>query len=116
VQIACSSEEYGLVLPTRRRSREDNPLRPLSPYAVSKVAQDLLGYQYFQSYGLKADAHARLQPHRPRRGDVFVMSNFAKQIAEIEAGFRSRCSGSATSTRCATSPTCATWCAPTGWR
>ncbi len=70
IQIACSSEEYGLVLPDEVPIKETNPLRPLSPYAVSKVAQDYLGYQYFQSYGIKVDAHARLQPHRPapRRG------------------------------------------------
>ena len=54
VQIACSSEQYGLVLPDETPIKETNPLRPLSSYAVSKVAQDLLGYQYFQSYGLKA--------------------------------------------------------------
>ncbi|HYN20804.1 MAG TPA: GDP-mannose 4,6-dehydratase, partial [Thermoanaerobaculia bacterium] len=53
IQIACSSEQYGLVLPGETPIKETNPLRPLSPYAVSKVAQDYLGYQYFQSYGLK---------------------------------------------------------------
>ncbi len=47
-----SSEEYGLVHPDELPIKETNPLRPLSPYAVSKVAQDMLGYQYFKSYGL----------------------------------------------------------------
>jgi len=47
-----SSEEYGLVCEGELPIRETNPLRPLSPYAVSKVAQDLMGYQYFKSYGL----------------------------------------------------------------
>jgi GDP-D-mannose dehydratase len=47
-----SSEEYGLVLPDELPIRETNPLRPLSPYAVSKVTQDLMGYQYFKSYGM----------------------------------------------------------------
>jgi GDP-D-mannose dehydratase len=47
-----SSEEYGLVYDDELPIRETNPLRPLSPYAVSKVAQDLMGYQYFKSYGL----------------------------------------------------------------
>ncbi len=45
IQIAGSSEEYGLVLPDEVPITEDNPLRPLSPYAVSKVGQDLLAYQ-----------------------------------------------------------------------
>ena len=47
-----SSEEYGMVHEDELPIRETNPLRPLSPYAVSKVAQDLMGYQYFKSYGL----------------------------------------------------------------
>lgn len=88
IQIACSSEEYGKVLPDEVPIKETNPLRPLSPYAVSKVAQDLLGYQYFQSYGLKAIRTRGFNHTGPRRGDVFVTSNFAKQIASIEAGLQ----------------------------
>ena len=53
VQIACSSEEYGLVLENELPIKETNPLRPLSPYAVSKVGQDYLAYQYFKSFGFK---------------------------------------------------------------
>jgi GDP-4-dehydro-6-deoxy-D-mannose reductase len=88
VQIACSSEEYGLVLPDEVPIKETNPLRPLSPYAVSKVAQDLLGYQYHRSYGLKTIRTRGFNHTGPRRGDVFVNSNFARQLAEIEAGER----------------------------
>lgn len=86
VQLACSSEEYGLVLPHETPITESNPLRPLSPYAVSKVAQDFLGYQYFRSYGLRAVRTRGFNHEGPRRGEVFVMSNFARQIAAIEAG------------------------------
>lgn len=86
IQIAGSSEEYGLVLPDEVPIREDNPLRPLSPYAVSKVAQDLLAYQYFKSYGLRTIRTRGFNHTGPRRGDVFVTSNFAKQIARIELG------------------------------
>ncbi len=86
IQIACSSEQYGLVLPDEVPITEDNPLRPLSPYAVSKVAQDFLGYQYFQSYGLRVVRTRGFNHTGPRRGEVFVTSNFAKQIASIEAG------------------------------
>lgn len=86
IQIALSSEEYGMVYPDEVPINEDNPLRPLSPYAVSKVAQDLMGYQYNQSYGLKVIRTRTFNHEGPRRGDVFVTSNFAKQIAEIEAG------------------------------
>ena len=88
IQIAGSSEEYGLVHPDEVPITEDSPLRPLSPYAVSKVAQDMLAYQYFQSYGLKAVRTRAFNHTGPRRGEVFVTSNFAKQIAEIEAGHR----------------------------
>lgn len=88
VQIACSSEEYGLVLPDEVPIRETNPLRPLSPYAVSKVGQDLLAYQYFQSYGLRAIRTRGFNHTGPRRGQVFVTSNFAHQIASIEAGLQ----------------------------
>jgi GDP-4-dehydro-6-deoxy-D-mannose reductase len=86
VQIACSSEEYGLVHKDETPISEQNPLRPLSPYAVSKVTQDFLGYQYFMSYGLRAVRTRGFNHEGPRRGEVFVMSNFAKQIASIEAG------------------------------
>ena len=52
IQIAGSSEEYGLVKEDELPIKETNSLRPLSPYAVSKVGQDLLGYQYYKSYDL----------------------------------------------------------------
>ncbi|MFH1561224.1 MAG: GDP-mannose 4,6-dehydratase [Patescibacteria group bacterium] len=86
VQIACSSEEYGLVHPNEVPIKEDNPLRPLSPYAVSKVSLDFLGYQYHQSYGLKIVRTRGFNHTGPRRGEVFVCSAFAKQVAEIEKG------------------------------
>ena len=84
IQIAGSSEEYGLVLPDEVPMKETNPLRPLSPYAVSKVAQDFLGYQYFRSYGLPIVRTRGFNHTGPRRGEVFICSNFARQIVEIE--------------------------------
>ena len=88
VHIAGSSEEYGLVLPDEVPIREESPLRPLSPYAVSKVAQDLLGYQYWKSYRLHVVRTRGFNHTGPRRGEVFVTSNFSRQIAEIEKGLR----------------------------
>ena len=86
--IAGSSEEYGLVHTNELPIRETNPLRPLSPYGVSKVAADLLGWQYFKSCGLKVIRTRAFNHTGPRRGEVFATSNFAKQVAEIEKGLK----------------------------
>lgn len=87
IQLACSSEEYGMVYEHELPITEDTPLRPLSPYAVSKVAQDLMGYQYSMSYGLRCVRTRAFNHEGPRRGDIFVTSNFAKQIVHIEKGY-----------------------------
>ena len=86
--VIGSSEEYGLVYPDELPIRETNPLRPLSPYAVSKVTQDLMGFQYWKSYGLDIVRTRAFNHTGPRRGDAFATSSFAKQIAEAEAGLR----------------------------
>ena len=86
IQIACSSEEYGLVEKNEMPIKETNPMRPLSPYAVSKIAMDYLGYQYFKSYGLQIVRTRGFNHTGPRRGEVFAESTFAKQIAQIEKG------------------------------
>ncbi|GAA4841636.1 GDP-mannose 4,6-dehydratase [Paenibacillus vulneris] len=86
IQIACSSEEYGHVEPHEVPIKETNPLRPLSPYAVSKVTQEFLGYQYNKSYGLNVVLTRTFNHTGPRRGENFVTSNFSKQIADIEKG------------------------------
>jgi GDP-4-dehydro-6-deoxy-D-mannose reductase len=68
--------------------RETNPLRPLSPYAVSKVTQDMLGYQGWMSWKVDCVRTRGFNHEGPRRGPVFVASDFAKQIADIEVGRR----------------------------
>lgn len=86
VHICSSSECYGQVRENEVPIKEDNPFRPASPYAVSKVAEDMLGLQYWLSWKIKT-IRTRLFTHTgPRRGEVFVESNFAKQVANIEAG------------------------------
>ncbi len=85
IQIAGSSEEYGLVLPSEAPIKETNPLRPLSPYGVSKVAADMLSYQYFKSYGMPIVRTRAFNHTGPRRGQVFVTSNWCYQVAMIEA-------------------------------
>ncbi len=88
IHIAGSSEEYGYVLPEELPVKESNPLRPMSPYGVSKVAQEMLALQYFKSYGMKTIVTRGFNHEGPRRGEVFVTSNMAKQIAEIEKGLK----------------------------
>ena len=86
ILIAGSSEEYGLVHPNEVPIKESNPLRPLSPYGISKVCQDFLGFQYWQSFKIRSIRSRAFNHSGPRRGEVFVDSDFAKQIALIEAG------------------------------
>ena len=86
IQIAGSSEEYGLVKPDELPITEETPLRPLSPYAVSKVSQDMLAYQYFMNYGLQVIRTRAFNHTGPRRPSNFVCSDFARQIVQIERG------------------------------
>ncbi len=88
ILVVASQEEYGRVMPGDLPIREDTPLRPDSPYGVSKITQDYLGLQYFLSHNLHI---VRMRPFNhigPRQNERFVAANFAKQIAEIEAGLR----------------------------
>ncbi|MGO4110922.1 GDP-mannose 4,6-dehydratase [Paenibacillus sp. YAF4_2] len=88
VLIACSSEEYGQVEEDEVPVKETNPLRPISPYAVSKIAQNYLGYQYYKTFGQHIIRTRTFNHTGPRRGEQFVTSNFAKQIVEIEMGLK----------------------------
>ncbi len=86
IHVAGSSEAYGRVFPGEIPIRETNGLRPLSPYGVSKAAQDLLAYQYHQSFRLPIVLTRAFSHTGPGQSDRFVASNFAKQVALIEAG------------------------------
>ncbi len=87
VVIACSSEEYGLVSHDTPLT-EESPLKPQSPYALSKVAQDYMGFQYWKAYGMKIIRIRSFNHTGPRRDPVFGVSGFCKKIAEIEKGLR----------------------------
>ena len=88
VVVASSAEIYGRDGHDGRPISESAPLRPLSPYAVTKAAQDLQAFQYWAGFGLET-IRLRLFNHTgPGRPDHFVASSFARQLAEIERGLR----------------------------
>jgi len=86
--VVGSADEYGLVRPEELPIDEETPLRPNNPYAVSKISQDMLGYQYYLGYGLPV---VRVRPFNhigPRQQPSFVVPAFARQIAAAEAGLQ----------------------------
>jgi len=87
IQLCSTSEVYGQVDPSEVPISEENQLRPSSPYAVSKVTQDLLGWTYFRSYQMKIIRTRMFAYLNPRRTDLFATS-FARQIARIEQGLQ----------------------------
>lgn len=79
-----SAHVYGLVAKENLPIDEDTPFVPTSPYAVSKITQDYLGLQYFISYGLDIVRTRPFNHIGPKQSDNFVVSAFAKKIAEAE--------------------------------
>ncbi len=88
IQVCSTSEVYGQVDPSDVPIKEETPMRPASPYAVSKAAQDLLGWTYFASYKMRIVRTRMFSYLNPRRTDLFATS-FAKQVAWIERGLAS---------------------------
>ena len=85
VLIVGSADEYGLIAPEDLPINEGTALRPINPYAVSKIAQDFMGYQYYLSHNLPV---VRVRPFNhigPRQAPGFVVPDFCQQIALIEA-------------------------------
>lgn len=87
IQLCSTSEVYGQVDPKLVPITEDTPMMPASPYAVSKIAQDLLGRTYFVSYGMRIIRTRMFAYFNPRRTDLFATA-FAKQVAWVEAGLQ----------------------------
>ena len=85
IVLVGSGEQYGMVHPEDIPIREECPFRPANPYAVSKVTQDFYGYQYFVAYGLPILRARPFNHFGPRQASTFVIANFARQIALIEA-------------------------------
>jgi GDP-4-dehydro-6-deoxy-D-mannose reductase len=86
VLVVGSGDEYGRPAGRKKRLSEETPLRPITPYGVSKVTQDLLGLQFFLSHSLPV---IRVRPFNhagPRQQPEFAIASFAQQIARIEMG------------------------------
>ncbi|MDQ3548475.1 MAG: GDP-mannose 4,6-dehydratase, partial [Chloroflexota bacterium] len=86
ILIVGSSEAYGQISPDDVPLREDQPFRPVNPYAVSKIAQEMLGLQYALSYGMRIIRARPFNHFGPGQSDRFVLSTFARQVAEAEFG------------------------------
>ncbi len=81
-----SAHVYGKIDPADNPITEQQPFRPDTPYAVSKIAQDMLALQYYLSHGLQI-VRARAFNHiGPGQNTRFALPNFARQIAAIEQG------------------------------
>lgn len=88
IHIAGTSAEYGWVDPADTPIPETRPLRPASPYGVSKVAAELTGLQYHDSYGLHVIVTRSFNHVGPRQGDRCSIQTFCRQMAAIEAGLQ----------------------------
>jgi GDP-4-dehydro-6-deoxy-D-mannose reductase len=84
--IPGSGEEYGDIKESELPISEDTVLRPVNPYSVTKIAQDLIGYVYYRSYGLNIIRTRAFNHEGPRRDNFFGISSYAYQIARIEQG------------------------------
>lgn len=87
IQLCSTSEVYGIVDPNKVPIKEDCPLCPASPYAVSKTAQDLLGGSYHRAYGMKIIRTRMFSYVNPRR-TTLAQTAFAMQVARIELGLQ----------------------------
>jgi len=86
--VVTSNEVYGLVQPSDLPIRETTPFRPNNPYGVSKIAQDMMAFQYWNSHRLPTIRARSFNHIGPDQADDFVASAFARQIVEIEIGRR----------------------------
>lgn len=86
--VVTSNEVYGLVQAADLPIDEGTPFRPNNPYGVSKITQDMMALQYWNSHRLPTIRARSFNHIGPNQADDFVASAFARQIVEIEAGLR----------------------------
>lgn len=88
ILIASSVAMYGDIPKEQLPMREETPLNPLNPYAVSKMAQDYIGYVYHKTYGLHVVRTRAFNIEGPRRDYIFGLPWYAYQVALIEKGLQ----------------------------
>ncbi len=91
IQVACSSEEYGLVDPSEVPVVENlkkNPFRPRSIYGITKCATEQIAWLYWSSYKMPSIITRGFNHEGPRRGIQFVTSVIHRQAVEIMKGLR----------------------------
>jgi GDP-4-dehydro-6-deoxy-D-mannose reductase len=88
--IPGSGEEYGEIFENELPINTETVMRPVNPYAVTKIAQDLIGFVYFKSYGINVIRTRAFNHEGPRRENVFGIPWYAYQIAKIEAGLQEK--------------------------
>ena len=86
VLLIGSGEEYGKILPQELPVCEDHPVRPDSIYAVTKACQNMIGAVYARAYGMQVVMVRAFNHIGPGQSPVFVVSDFCRQTAQIEAG------------------------------
>ena len=86
VLIIGSSDQYGPIKKDECPIKETRPLKPVSPYGISKMTQEQIASLYVSSYGLNIIMVRAFNHIGPRQGKNFVVADFASKIAEIEKG------------------------------
>ena len=88
IVITGSGEEYGYIRPGETPIKEDNRLNPGNIYAATKACQNMIGSIYSKAYDMEIVLVRAFNHIGPKQSPIFVVSDFCKQVAEIEAGKR----------------------------
>lgn len=87
LMVISSSEVYGALAPEECPVKEDHPLKPINPYAVSKATVDLMAYQYNKAYSMPVYIARAFSHSGPWQKTVGVLSDWAFQIAKMDLGY-----------------------------
>jgi GDP-4-dehydro-6-deoxy-D-mannose reductase len=86
VHLPCTSDQYGVVAPEDCPINEATPEKPVSPYAVSKSAQEGVGRTFHFAFGMFVVATRAFMHIGPGQPPTFATADWARQIALAEAG------------------------------